>query len=207
MNSHKISFSKASILPLMLVATLLASCGNTADTSDDNSSTQPVPVDSVNQTSNGGMNSTNNANSTNANVSSTTTSTSDRYDPTGKMDPNGNYNADGTLRTGVVLTPTQERTDAMTGMNGIRATLMAELDQVRAELKKGGMDKEHTDADQAQAADLAQGLERIDRMLADMGGATDATWTDMRTSQLKAAGDVRTWWTAHEIARQDMAKQ
>ena len=202
MKLQKLSIGKASVMPLMLVATLLASCSS-GDSYDNASSPQPAagaPM-TVSADTSGAMRT---ANST---AATDNTATTDRYDAAGKMDPNGNYNADGTLRTGVVLTPVQERSDAMTSMNGIRATLMTQLDQVRAELKQGGMDKANTDSDKAQAADLAQGLERIDRLLAAMGGATDVTWNQMRTAQLKEASDVRVWWNAHLDKQNEMAKK
>ena len=188
----------------MLVAALMMSCGDSSNTTDTAAAPPPPPVDASVQTTTGSDAAMNAAD---ANGTVGAPGSTARYDATGKADPNGNYNADGTLRAGVVLTPVQERTDAMANISGIRATLMTELDQVRAELKQGGMDKAKTDADKAEAADLAQGLQRIDLALAKMGGATDMTWNDMRTAQLKEASDVRVWWNAHVDKQEEMAKK
>ncbi len=127
-----------------------------------------------------------------------------RYDANGKIDPTGNYNTDGTVRPGVVLTPVQERTDAMGRMNGIRSILITELEQVRATLKDGTLTKEVAAANKERAAELAQGLERVDRTLTAMGGATDATWADMRAAQLKEVDEVRTWWSKYMTNRTDV---
>ncbi len=128
-----------------------------------------------------------------------------RYDANGKLDPNGNYNTDGTLRPGVVLTPVQERGDAMDRMKGIRSILITELEQVRATLKDGTLDKEVAAANKQRAAELAQGLERVDRTLTAMGGATDATWADMRAAELKEVNEVRTWWNQYMSGRSESA--
>lgn len=98
----------------------------------------------------------------------------------------------------VVVTPAQERMDATTEMNGLRATLMADLEVVRSRLKAGGQEPEMKKADQARAADLAQGLERVDRTLVAMGEATDATWATMRDTQLKEVADVREWMAKYK---------
>lgn len=128
-----------------------------------------------------------------------------RYNATGTLDPTGNYTAEGTLRPGVILTPVQERTDAMERMNGIRSTLTTELEQVRATLKDGTLDKEVAAANKQRAAELAQGLERVDRTLTAMGGATDATWADMRAAELKEVDEVRTWWNQYMAGRSESA--
>lgn len=96
------------------------------------------------------------------------------------------------------MNPTVERTAATTEMKGLRATLMTDLDAVRARLKDGTVSGEKHKADQDKAADLAQGLERVDRALAAMDGATDATWADMREQQLKEVADVRTWLNGYQ---------
>ena len=95
--------------------------------------------------------------------------------------------------TTVTMTPTQERTGASTEMKGLRSTLMADLDAVRARLKVGTTPADQRKADQDKAADLAQGLERVDRALAAMDAATDETWATMREQQLKEVAEVRTW--------------
>ena len=125
----------------------------------------------------------------------------------GKLVPNGSYDRSGALLPGVVLGGEQERTDAMARMNGIRATLKTELEEVRARLKDGTAAKEVAAANKQRAAELAQGLERVDRTLAAMGGATDATWTQMRDAQLKEVNEVRAWWNKYMAGRDAEAKQ
>lgn len=125
----------------------------------------------------------------------------DRYDAMGKLDPNGSYDINGTVLPGTVLTGNQERTDAMARMNGIRAILKTELEGVRATLKDGTLAKEVAAANKQRAAELAQGLERVDRTLAAMGGASDATWAEMRETQLKEVNEVRAWWNKYMAGR------
>lgn len=125
----------------------------------------------------------------------------DRYDALGKLDPNGSYDLNGAVLPGTVLTGNQERTDAMARMNGIRAILKAELDGVRTLLKDGTAAKDVAAANKQRAAELAQGLERVDRTLAAMGGASDATWTEMRETQLKEVNEVRAWWNKYMTGR------
>ncbi len=192
------SFMVKPILPLFLVAGLLMSCGGSDHDGDDTASSGTTTA----ITTDAGAGTTNPNAAGDANATAT-----DRYNATGQMDPMGNYTSDGTVRPGVVITPVQERTDAVARMNGIRATLMAELEEVRSHLKDGTLDKEHATADQERAADLAQGLERVDRTLAAMGNATDATWAEMRAAQLKEVDEVRTWWNAHMAERNSMAKR
>ncbi len=125
----------------------------------------------------------------------------DRYDALGKLDPTGSYDLNGAVLPGTVLTGNQERTDAMARMNGIRATLKTELEGVRATLKDGTAAKEVAASNKQRAAELAQGLERVDRTLAAMGGASDATWAEMRDTQLKEVNEVRTWWNKYMAGR------
>lgn len=90
------------------------------------------------------------------------------------------------------LTATEERTKTGEEMRGLRAILKAELDGVRASLGKGGTDTEK-EANKTRAAELAQGLERIDRAIKAIDEATDVSWGTIRESQLKEAGEVRAW--------------
>jgi hypothetical protein len=90
-------------------------------------------------------------------------------------------------------TPDQERMWAATNLNGMRATLMSELEEVRARLNKGDQPEAAKTADQSRAAVLAQGLERIDRCLVAIDESTDATWADIRDKELKEVDDVRVW--------------
>ena len=78
-------------------------------------------------------------------------------------------------------------------MRGLRAILVADLEKVRARLNAGETPDDQKKVDQALAADLAQGLERVDRALLALDASSDATWTSMRDSQLKEVDEVRAW--------------
>ena len=181
----------APVFPVLLAAALFAGCSGDDGRTD--------------------LNTTNSASATSITteadpaIATTTIEAGDRYDATGKLDPNGNYTMDGSLRPGVILSPTEERNDAIASMTGLRAILMAELEEVRTHLNDGTLDNEHAIADKQRAADLAQGLERLDRTLDAMGIATDATWNDIRTAQLKESSDLRTWWNAHRAEYEETA--
>jgi hypothetical protein len=97
----------------------------------------------------------------------------------------------------VPATPAEERAVANSDMRGLRAILMADLEMVRARLNDGTRSAEQKATDQALAGDLAQGLERVDRALAAMDASTDATWSTMRTSQLKEVEEVRAWMVGY----------
>jgi hypothetical protein len=90
------------------------------------------------------------------------------------------------------LTATEERTKTGDEMRGLRAILKTELDGVRASLGKGGTPEEK-EANKTRAAELAQGLERIDRAIKATDEATDVSWGTIRESQIKEAGEVRAW--------------
>jgi hypothetical protein len=90
-------------------------------------------------------------------------------------------------------TPSEERAMATSDMRGLRAILMADLEMVRERLNDGARTDARKEADQALAAELAQGLERVDRALAAMDAATNTTWRDMREVQMKEVEDVRAW--------------
>ncbi len=90
------------------------------------------------------------------------------------------------------LTATEERTKTGDEMRGLRAILKAELDGVRASLGKGGTPEEK-EANKTRAAELAQGLERIDRAIKAIDEATDVSWGTIRESQIKEADEVRAW--------------
>jgi hypothetical protein len=91
------------------------------------------------------------------------------------------------------MTPAEERSWATADMRRLRAALIADLEEVRARLNVGSTPEPQHDKDQALAADLAQGLERIDRALVALDASTDATWGSVREGQLKEVDDVRTW--------------
>ena len=203
MKTMKRSIARNAMMPLAIVAVLAMGCGDGSAGDYDNAETPTdvsvTPAD-ANDRDHGGVNMAEDVTGTGVAGDEGT-----RYNATGTLDPTGNYNTDGTLRPGVVLTPVQERGDAVQRMNGIRSILITELEQVRATLKDGTLDKEVAKANKERAAELAQGLERVDRTLAAMGGATDATWTDMRAAQLKEVDEVRTWWNKYMAGRSETA--
>ncbi|MBL7950842.1 MAG: hypothetical protein JNM62_03920 [Flavobacteriales bacterium] len=90
-------------------------------------------------------------------------------------------------------TPAKERLMATNDMRGLRSLLVADLEAVRIRLNDGARPAPVREADKALAADLAQGLERVDRALAALGTANDATWASMRDVQLKEVAEVRSW--------------
>lgn len=97
-------------------------------------------------------------------------------------------------------TPEAERTGTVENLQGLRATLVAELDQVRERLKDGTRSAEDRKADTQRAAELAQGLERLDRTIKEISEASDVTWADVRESQIKAAGEFREWMAKYGLA-------
>lgn len=101
----------------------------------------------------------------------------------------------GTVQTTTVIvyTPAKERLMATNDMRGLRGLLMADLEAVRARLNDGARPEAAREADKALAADLAQGLERVDRALTALGEANDATWSSMRDAQLREVAEVRSW--------------
>lgn len=90
-----------------------------------------------------------------------------------------------------------ERYAASKDVRGFRAQLMAELDAIRTRLKDGTRPADAAKADQTRAADLAQGLERMDRLIKAVEESDDLTWTSVRESSLKEAGEVRAWAVEH----------
>lgn len=98
-----------------------------------------------------------------------------------------------TTTTVIVYTPAKERMMATNDMRGLRSLLMADLEAVRARLNDGARPDAAREADKALAADLAQGLERVDRALTALGEANDATWSSMRDAQLREVAEVRSW--------------
>lgn len=95
--------------------------------------------------------------------------------------------------TTVTYTPAKERVMATNDMRGLRNLLVADLEAVRVRLNDGARPAPAREADKALAADLAQGLERVDRALEALGASTDATWASMRDVQLKEVSEVRSW--------------
>ena len=90
-----------------------------------------------------------------------------------------------------------ERYAASKDIRGYRALLMAELEAIRTRLNDGTRTGDAAKQDQDRAADLAQGLERMDRLINAVEESDDMTWTSIRESRLKEAGEVRVWATEH----------
>lgn len=95
--------------------------------------------------------------------------------------------------------PEAERNGCKSALEGLRATLKAELDQVRDGLRTAGGDKEMQKAKQQRAAELAQGLERMDRLIKKVGETTDVQWADVRQSSLTEAEEVRNWMSQYGL--------
>lgn len=87
----------------------------------------------------------------------------------------------------------------MENLNGLRATLVTELESVRGRLKDGTRAAADRKADTQRAAELAQGLERLDRTIKQISEANDVTWTQVRDSELKAAGEFREWMAKYGL--------
>ena len=111
----------------------------------------------------------------------------------------GTTDGSATMSNGQVQrTAAEERMVADTDMRGLRSTLVAELEAVRARLNVGTNPSPEREADQTRAAELAQGLERVDRALATLDASTDETWASTREAQLKEVEDVREWLRKYE---------
>lgn len=115
-------------------------------------------------------------------------------------DMSGGSTTQHTEGTIAARTPAEERASTATDLRGLRTSLVAELDEVRARLNKGTNPYPEREADQARAADLAQGLERVDGALATLEASTDALWASTREAQMKEVEDVRAWLRTHEHA-------
>ncbi len=90
-----------------------------------------------------------------------------------------------------------ERYTASRDIRGYRSQLMTELEAIRTRLNDGTRATDEAKKDQDRAADLAQGLERMDRLIKAVEESDDLTWTSIRESHLKEAGEVRVWATEH----------
>jgi hypothetical protein len=101
--------------------------------------------------------------------------------------------------TVVVLPPAKERMMVTNDMRGLRGLLMADLEEVRSRLNDGARPAAEREIDKALAADLAQGLERVDRALAALGTVDDATWATMRETRLKEVEEVRAWMADYRL--------
>lgn len=96
--------------------------------------------------------------------------------------------------------PEAERAGTVQNLQGLRATLVAELESVRGRLKDGTRTADDRKADQTRAAELAQGLERLDRTIKQITEADDVTWADVRDSNIKAANEFRDWMAKYGMA-------
>jgi len=96
--------------------------------------------------------------------------------------------------------PAAERAGTVENLQGLRATLVAELESVRGRLKDGTRAAEDRKSDTQRAAELAQGLERLDRTIKQISEANDVTWTEVRDSEMKAAGEFREWMAKYGMA-------
>ncbi len=176
------TFSKLTSPALLLAIALLgAACGSDTDPAGGHDDTK------VND-ANGQTSASDASTATGAN----TTAERDRTD-VATMDPNDIH-----IKGATPGTPTyDERYGASRDVRGYRAQLMAELEAIRTRLNDGTRPADAAKKDQERAADLAQGLERMDRLIKAVEESDDLTWTSIRESQLKEAGEVRTWATEH----------
>lgn len=101
--------------------------------------------------------------------------------------------ADSASKTMTIYTPAKERMMATNDMRGLRGLLLADLETVRARLNEGARPPTSKEKDKALAADLAQGLEGVDRALTALGASNDASWASIREVQLKEVAEVRAW--------------
>ena len=84
-------------------------------------------------------------------------------------------------------------------LNGLRSQLMAELEQVRSRLNDGAATPEKRNEDQARAATLAQGLERLDRALEEIEATADATWNEIKEKSNKEVEELRAWMKENDV--------
>ena len=183
MNTRTLSTLSTPALALA-IALLGASCGSDSSTTDAQRDSTTSTGTSANGTANG-----TNTGTPSGPVAHTTTDR-DRTD-VATMD-NTEIHINGTPGTPVY----DERYAASKDIRGYRALLMAELEEIRTRLNDGTRPAEAAKKDQERAADLAQGLERMDRLIKAVEESDDLTWTSIRGSRLKEAGEVRVW--AHD---------
>ena len=186
MNTRTLSTISTPALALA-VALFGASCGNDSSTTDaqrDGTST----TGSTNGTGN-----SNGTGSTTPNGTGTNTTTDQDNTDVATME-----NTEIRINGATPGTPVyNERYAASKDIRGYRALLMAELEAIRTRLNDGTRPADAAKKDQDRAADLAQGLERMDRLIKAVEESDDLTWTSIRGSQLKEAGEVRVWATEH----------
>jgi hypothetical protein len=187
---NKPSLFKRIMLPslaFMLVASMGVGCagcnGGEADTTGDAANAEGMNADGTSADGSGANGAPANASGNDASngaaagsdgTASTGTTTTDKW-------------------TRVYATPMEERAGTVENLNGLRATLVAELEQVRGRLKDGSRSAADKKTDSTRASELAQGLERLDRTIKEVTDADDVSWAQVRESQIKAAGEFREW--------------
>ncbi|MEO8067382.1 MAG: hypothetical protein ABI599_06785 [Flavobacteriales bacterium] len=168
------------MLPMSFMAVLFTAC------SGSNSNTDPGTTGVIDENHNG--------------------TTQDEPDAIPATNSGTNATMDGGQATSSSTT-TSDRVVVSNDMRGLRGTLMKELEAVRARLNVGTNPYPERAADQTRAAELAQGLERVDRALTVMDEATDATWADIRDAQKKEVEEVRVWLRKYDSDDRSARKQ
>lgn len=186
MNTRTISRSAAPALALAL-AIFAAACSSDDSSTGTNTSGQSIGTNADPTTPDAGTASTTNATPAN------NTTTDQEQEDLATME-NTEIRINGATRGTPIY---NERYTASKDIRGYRSQLMAELEAIRTRLNDGTRAPEATKKDQDRAADLAQGLERMDRLIKAVEESDDLTWTSIRESQLKEAGEVRVWATEH----------
>lgn len=167
----------------LAIALLVAACGSDTTSTD-------AQRDAANATGSGTANS---ADANTRNGADVNTSTDRDHTDVATME-----NTEIRINGATPGTPVyDERYAASKDIRGYRALLMAELEAIRTRLNDGTRPADAAKKDQERAADLAQGLERMDRLIIAVEESDDLTWTSIRESRLKEAGEVRVWATEH----------
>ncbi len=102
-------------------------------------------------------------------------------------------------RTRAIEQARQERKANSDELRGLRAKLMDELDKVRNQLNDGTRTPDQRNEDQARAAALAQGLERLDRALGSIDASSEAAWADIKDNTEKEVQELRAWMEENEV--------
>ncbi len=185
MNTRTIPTFSTSALALA-IALLCASCGNDGK----NTETLKDGASATGSSSNG--TGTGTTASTQSGIGANTSTDRDRTDVATLDHTEIHINSEKPGTPGY-----DERYAASKDIRGYRALLMAELERIRTRLNDGTRPADAAKKDQDRAADLAQGLERMDRLIKAVEESDDITWTSIRGSRLKEAGEVRVWANEH----------
>lgn len=105
-----------------------------------------------------------------------------------------------TLNVEAEVSPAEERRETLSELDRMRTRLTAELDRVRAELNEGSLTPDERDKQTSRAAELAQGLERLDRAILEVNEANDDTWISLRTNSRQGVEDLHAWMRQNEVA-------